>query len=182
VPACSRARVSLAFGSGSCLLAQSSSGAATRPCSSGSLLPVWGSSRATACPHGSIPRLPARGSSGATTCQRGSSTRPLTQGSSEPAKCHEDGLYTLPAIKQILPGGPTIMIFIGARIFQGTTQQGLFRSVTVHAAGGPLNADETCGQTGCRAWPAQQDHCPITVVCHGTKWFNNSGLAARLGE
>jgi hypothetical protein len=67
-----------------------------------------------ACPRGSILRLPTRGSSGATKCRWGSSTYPLAQGSSEAAKCQEDGLYTLPAIKQILSSGPAIMIFMSA--------------------------------------------------------------------
>jgi hypothetical protein len=59
---------------------------------------------------------PARGSSEAATYRLGSSTRPLAQASSEAAMCHEDMLYMPQTIKQIPPGGPTIMIFIEARV------------------------------------------------------------------
>jgi hypothetical protein len=62
-----------------------------------------------------------------------------------------------------------------ARIIQGTTQQGLLRAFAGHAAGGPLNADEMCGQTGCRAGPAQQTCSPLTVVFHSAEWFNTLG-------
>jgi hypothetical protein len=44
----------------------------------------------------------------------GSSTHLLAQGISEVATCLEDGLYKLQAIKQIFPGNPAMMIFIGA--------------------------------------------------------------------
>jgi hypothetical protein len=60
-------------------------------------------------------RLPSQGSSGAATCRLGSSTRLLAQDSSEAATCPVDGFYKLQAIKQIFPGDPAIMIFIGAR-------------------------------------------------------------------
>jgi hypothetical protein len=50
------------------------------------------------------------------------------------------------------------------------------------AAGGPLNVDETCGQAGWRARPAQQTCSPVTVVCHSVEWFNNSRPAARSGR
>jgi hypothetical protein len=51
-----------------------------------------------------------------------------------------------------------------ACIYQCTTRQGLLCTFARHAAGGPLNADETCGHTGCRAGPAQQTCSPITVI------------------
>jgi hypothetical protein len=69
-----------------------------------------------------------------------------------------------------------------ARIFQGTTRQGLLHAFTRRAAGGLINDVETCGQAGCRAMPAQQTCSPVPVVCHSAKWFNNSRPTARLGR
>jgi hypothetical protein len=60
--------------------------------------------------------------------------------------------------------------------------QGLLYAFARHAAGGPLNTDETCGQAGCRAGPAQQTCSLVIVVCHSAKWFNNSRPAARSGR
>jgi hypothetical protein len=82
-------------GSGSCLLARSSFGAATCPCGSGA-------------------RPSARGSSGAAACHLGSSTHILAQGSSGVATCPEEGLCRLQAIKQISHGDPAIINSIGA--------------------------------------------------------------------
>jgi hypothetical protein len=59
--------------------------------------------------------------------------------------------------------------------------QGLLHAFARHAAGGPLNADETCEQAGCRAGPAQQTCSSVIVVCHSAKWFNNSRPTARSG-
>jgi hypothetical protein len=113
---------------------QGNSGVAVCPCGSRAHFPAQGSSWGAACPRGSDSRLlarsssgtatcprgsgsclPAQGSSGATTCCLGSSTRLLAQGSSRAAICPMDGLYKMQAVKQIFPGDPTIMIFIGAR-------------------------------------------------------------------
>jgi hypothetical protein len=91
-----------------------SSGAAACPRNSGSRLPARGRSGATTCPCGSSFHLLVRGGSRAATCCLGSSTHLLAQGSSGAATCPEDGLYKLQAIKQISPGDPIIMIFIGA--------------------------------------------------------------------
>jgi hypothetical protein len=60
--------------------------------------------------------------------------------------------------------------------------QVLLRAFARHAAGGPLNVDEICGQAGCRAGPAQQTCSPVTVVCHSAEWFNNSRPAAQSGR
>jgi hypothetical protein len=60
--------------------------------------------------------------------------------------------------------------------------QELLRAFARHAADGPLNTDETCGQASYRAVPAQQIYNPVTVVCHSAEWFNNSGPTARLGR
>jgi hypothetical protein len=99
-------------GPGSRLSAWGISGAIA--CPRGSRLSARGTSRAATCPRGSGSRLPARGGSGAATRRLGSSTRHLAQGSSEVAKCPEDGLYKLQAIKQISLGD-LAMISIGAR-------------------------------------------------------------------
>jgi hypothetical protein len=58
--------------------------------------------------------LPAQGSSGSAMCHLGSTTQLLSQGSSGATTCPEDRLYRLQGIKQISPGDPAIMIFIGA--------------------------------------------------------------------
>jgi hypothetical protein len=108
VPACP-------CGSGSHLLARSSSGAVVCPRGSGSHLSARGSSRAAMCPCGSGSHLPAQGGSGATICRLDSSTRLLAQGNSRAITCPEDGLYKLQPIKQISLGDMAIMIFIGAR-------------------------------------------------------------------
>jgi hypothetical protein len=60
--------------------------------------------------------------------------------------------------------------------------QGLLCAFVRHATDGPLNTDETCGQTGCRVGPAQQTCSPVTVVYHNAEWFNNSGPTARSGR
>jgi hypothetical protein len=53
-------------------------------------------------------------------CHLGSSTRLLAHGSSGAATCPVDGFYKLQTIKQISPGDPAIMIFIGARVHIST--------------------------------------------------------------
>jgi hypothetical protein len=50
-----------------------------------------------------------------------------------------------------------------------TCFQGLLRAFERHAAGGPLNTDETCGQAGCRNGPAQQTCSLVTAVCHSAE-------------
>jgi hypothetical protein len=60
--------------------------------------------------------------------------------------------------------------------------QWLLHAFARHATDGPLNADETCGQAGCKAGSAQQTYSPVIMVCHSAEWFNNSGSAARSGR
>jgi hypothetical protein len=62
-----------------------------------------------------------------------------------------------------------------------TCFQGLLHAFGRHA-GDPLNADETCGQAGSRAGPAQQTCSPVIVGCHSAEWFNNFGSAVRSGR
>jgi hypothetical protein len=54
-----------------------------------------------------------------------------------------------------------ISFYSVACIFQDITRQGLLRTLTRHTAGGPLNADDTCGRQ-------------VTVARHNAEWFNNS--------
>jgi hypothetical protein len=60
--------------------------------------------------------------------------------------------------------------------------QGLLHAFARHVAGGQLNADEMCGQAGCRAGLAQQTCSLVTMVYHSAEWFNNSRPAARIGR
>jgi hypothetical protein len=59
---------------------------------------------------------------------------------------------------------------------------GLLHAFARHATCYQLNADEMCGQAGCRAGPAQQTCTPVTMICHSAEWFSNSRPAARIGR
>jgi hypothetical protein len=164
-------------GSEARFLAQGRFESTTCSCGSDSRQLVQGSSGDATCSCGSDSHLSTQDSSGTVTCCLSSSTHLLAQGSSRAVTCPVDGLYKVQAIQQ--PSHHDPHRGVCTCICQGTTRQGLLRVFAMHATVGPLNADETCGQAGCRAGPTQQTCSPITVLSGSTTLDRQRGEAVQ---